>query len=417
MPTSITVVATSTSAPPRGEGGHRLLLLARAHLPVQEHDAEVLELGRLQALELGGRGARLQRLGLLDQRADHERLAAGAQLLADALVGPRALALAGGDEGVDRAAAGGQLAQHGDVEVAVGGQRERARDRRGGHVQHVRREARRRLAVERAALVDAEAVLLVDHDDARRSNSTASSISAWVPTSSRSSPVASLPSRSVRRAAGVEPVSSAAWHELARHQLLQRREVLLGERLGRRHQRRLARRPRPRAASRRARRRSCPSPTSPISSRCIGRSPARSASTVSIAWRWSSVGVNGSESASQRRRQLAGRLERLGAGALAAAGAAAQQRDLEQQQLLEREPAAAALVVAEVGGVERGGAVGQPLEHAQPGGQRLERLARARRGARGPGRGSASRTARRWRGRSPSSPSEAPTASPVGAWN
>ena len=75
-------------------------------------------------------------------------------------------------------------------------------------------------------------------------------------------------------------------------------------------------------------------------------------------------------------RQLAGRLERLGARALAAAGAAAQQRDLEQQQLLEREPAAAALVVAEVGGVERGGAVGQPLERAQPRGQRLERLAR-----------------------------------------
>ena len=45
---------------------------------------------------------------------------------------------------------------------------------------------------------------------ARRSNSTACSISACVPTSSRSSPVASLPSRSVRRAAGVEPVSSAA---------------------------------------------------------------------------------------------------------------------------------------------------------------------------------------------------------------
>ena len=36
----------------------------------------------------------------------------------------------------------GQLAQRGDVEVAVGGERERARDRRRGHVQHVRREAR-----------------------------------------------------------------------------------------------------------------------------------------------------------------------------------------------------------------------------------------------------------------------------------
>ena len=45
----------------------------------------------------------------------------------------------------------------------------------------------------------------------RRSKATASSISACVPTSSFSSPEASLPSRSVRRAPGVEPVSSAAW--------------------------------------------------------------------------------------------------------------------------------------------------------------------------------------------------------------
>ena len=60
-----------------GERRHRLLLLARAHLAVQQHDAEVLELAAAQALELGRGGARLQRLGLLDQRADDERLAAG----------------------------------------------------------------------------------------------------------------------------------------------------------------------------------------------------------------------------------------------------------------------------------------------------------------------------------------------------
>jgi hypothetical protein len=75
-------------------------------------------------------------------------------------------------------------------------------------------------------------------------------------------------------------------------------------------------------------------------------------------------------------RQLAGRLERPGARALAPPRAAAQQRDLEQQQLLERQPPAPALVVAEVGGVERGGAVGQPLDRAQPRRQRLERLLR-----------------------------------------
>ena len=43
-----------------------------------------------------------------------------------------------------------------------------------------------------------------------------------------------------------------------------------------------------------------PEPTSPISSRCIGRSRSSSASIVSIAFCWSPVGANGSESASQR---------------------------------------------------------------------------------------------------------------------
>ena len=59
----------------RRERGHRLLLLARLHLPVQEHDAEVAQLGRAQPLVLRGRRARLQRLGLLHERADDERLA------------------------------------------------------------------------------------------------------------------------------------------------------------------------------------------------------------------------------------------------------------------------------------------------------------------------------------------------------
>ena len=59
---------------------------------MQQHDAVVLELAAAQALELGRGGARLQRLGLLDQRADDERLAAGVELLADALVGAGALA-------------------------------------------------------------------------------------------------------------------------------------------------------------------------------------------------------------------------------------------------------------------------------------------------------------------------------------
>ena len=82
----------------RGERGHRRLLLGRTHLAVQQHDPEVAQLAAAQPLVLGGRRAGLQRLGLLDQRADDERLAPGAQLLADALVGPRALALGRADE-------------------------------------------------------------------------------------------------------------------------------------------------------------------------------------------------------------------------------------------------------------------------------------------------------------------------------
>ena len=73
-----------------------------------------------------------------------------------------------------------------------------------------------------------------------RSNSTTSSISAWVPTSSFSSPLASLPSRSLRRALRRRAREQRGLDQLARHQLLERREVLLGERLGRRHQRGLA---------------------------------------------------------------------------------------------------------------------------------------------------------------------------------
>ena len=65
------------------------------------------------------------------------------------------------------------------------------------------------------------------------------------------------------------------------------------------------------------------------------------------------MGVNGSESRSQRAVSVAGRLKRLRPRALAAPRAAAQQRDLQQQELVEREPAPAALLVAEVRGVER----------------------------------------------------------------
>ena len=56
---------------------------------------------------------------------------------------------------------GGRRRDLGDGEVAVHRQRERPRDRRRGHVEHVRAPA----LGERRALLDAEAVLLVDDRD------------------------------------------------------------------------------------------------------------------------------------------------------------------------------------------------------------------------------------------------------------
>ncbi len=148
-----------------GERRHRRLLVLRAHLAVQERDAVVLQLAAAQALVLGGRGARRQRLGLLDERADDERLPAGVELLADALVRAGALGVGRGDVRRHGPAAARQLAQRRDVEVAVAQQRHRARDRRRGHVQDVRHQALLRLGVERRALAHAEAMLLVDDDD------------------------------------------------------------------------------------------------------------------------------------------------------------------------------------------------------------------------------------------------------------
>jgi len=102
-----------------------------------------------------------------------------------------------------------------------------------------------------------------------------------------------------------------------------------------------------------------------------------SSSIATIALRWSPVGVNGSESRSQRG-QLARGVERGGARALAAPRPPAQERDLQQQELVERQPAAAALLVAEVRGVERRGAVGEPLQRPDPRGQRFQHVAHRR---------------------------------------
>ena len=88
-------------------------------------------------------------------------------LLADAAphpVDPVRLLGQGYDAGLHGCAAGGKLGQGGDLEVAEDGHRDGARDRRRGHHQDVGRGAG--LVGEGGPLLDAEAVLLVDDDEA-----------------------------------------------------------------------------------------------------------------------------------------------------------------------------------------------------------------------------------------------------------
>ena len=148
-PTSITVVATSTSSSPSLNWRITSRRSAGLQLPVQQPDAVARELGAAQALGLGLGGAREPRLRLLDQRADDVRLPARVEMHAQPRV-RRRRALGADPARHDRLAVGGRLRDLAHREVAVDRQRERARDRRRRHVQHVRRATlRERLAAAR----------------------------------------------------------------------------------------------------------------------------------------------------------------------------------------------------------------------------------------------------------------------------
>ena len=149
---------------PRGEARHRRRFLARAHLTVENADVEGHELAGGESLGLLGRRRGLELVGLADEWADDVGLAPLSQPLADEVVGAGAV-VGADDPGRDRTPARRQLAQGRDVEVAVGRQRQSARDRRGCHVQDVGDDAAGALGVECGALPDSEAVLLVDHRD------------------------------------------------------------------------------------------------------------------------------------------------------------------------------------------------------------------------------------------------------------
>ena len=160
-PTSITVVATSTSSSPSLNCAHHLAPVGGLEPAVQQPDAVARELGaragarprprprgRAASRTPRSAGRRRTPAGPSSRCAHSRSYAAARALLAD----PR---------GHDRLAVRGRLRDLGHGEVAVDGQRERARDRRRRHVQDVRRAP----LGERLALLDAEAVLLVDDRD------------------------------------------------------------------------------------------------------------------------------------------------------------------------------------------------------------------------------------------------------------
>ena len=122
-----------------------------------------------------------------------------------------------------------------DVQVAVDGEGERARDRRGGHVEDVRASALR----ERAPLSDAEPVLLVDDDDREIAEVDLLLDQRVRPDDERRvtrgdelphGRVLARPQRA-REQRDAHPERAA--------QLVDGQEVLLGEGLGGRHERRL----------------------------------------------------------------------------------------------------------------------------------------------------------------------------------
>lgn len=170
-----------------GEPPHDVVLVVGLHPAVEHLDAQTGEgaLGELVGdVEHGERrpllgvvlgGGRLLPLPLLpgllgvvaDAGADDVGLVAVLHLLADALPGAAeevGLVLGGDDMAGDGRAAGGELVEDGGLQVAEDGHRDRTGNGGGRHDQEVRRLLP--LGTQRVALFHAEAVLLVDDDQA-----------------------------------------------------------------------------------------------------------------------------------------------------------------------------------------------------------------------------------------------------------
>ncbi len=174
-PTSTTVVPTRTSSSPSRKRAISASRSLGLHPAVDHPDAERGEqLSKPNRLCLRGRGGRVEdrrrgivRRGvrLVDQRHDDERPMPGRRIRADPVPDGADGVVRLTDPRPDRDAALRRRPQVGDVEVGVEDLAERPRDRRRRHQQDVR-GVTAGLRLELAALLDAEAVLLVDDDDA-----------------------------------------------------------------------------------------------------------------------------------------------------------------------------------------------------------------------------------------------------------
>ncbi len=268
-----------------------------------------------------------------------------------------------------RLARGGRLLDLRHREVAVHGERERARDRRRGHVEDVRRA----IARDGGALLDAEAVLLVDDRD-REVAQLHSGLDEGVRADDDVGGERLLALGLLRRAREQRARDAELEAEVG-----DREEVLLGERLGRRHERAL-----PAVLDRaeeRVERDDGLARADVALQKPLHRRRAREVA-VDLADRLLLVRR---ERERERLAVAADQVARLAEPwrerALALLDAA-RDADLEDEQLLEGEPRAAAFrlgeVVRAVDGGERVALEREPFAFAQLRGQRVEDVRRER---------------------------------------
>ena len=215
---------------------HALGLLACRHPSVEQFDAQIRKDAGAETLEFGRRTAGAELVGFLDERADDERLAALADLGADELVGGTTL-VGWDDASLDGMPSRRHLAQLAEVDVPVERVRQRPRDRRGGHGQVVGHRTRR--LPKPLSLGDAEAMLLVDHDEAEVDHGDVVLDQRVRPDNQRvvasREPGEDLPARRRGRAAHQQ----SRWEAVRGEEPVEGRMVLAGEDLGRSHDRRL----------------------------------------------------------------------------------------------------------------------------------------------------------------------------------